>query len=68
MPPYAMVIATGAAIAQKQPIGSRYRRGAFAGERIRGPFEGERDRDGRELRRQQQRQRPDHPQFQIAAI
>ena len=28
----------------------------FAGERIRGPFEGERDCDGRKLRRKQQRQ------------
>ena len=40
----------------EQPIGGRYRRGAFSGERIRGPLEGERDRDRRELSRQQQRQ------------
>ncbi len=52
----------------EQPVGRSHWRTAGAGQRVGRPFEGERHKDGRELGRQQQTKRAQHPQLQIAPI
>ena len=63
-----MVMAIGAAIAQSSQSEARDRRACPAGKRIGRPFVGERNRDGRELGRQQQHHGADHAQLQVAPV
>ena len=63
-----MVIRIGAASAQSEPGGRRHRRAALPGERIGGPFEGERHRDGRELGGEQEHHRKRDAKLEVAPV